>query len=152
MKISIKGEYGVLAVLELAFNCNRGPLQVRAIARKQNIPHRFLEQVMSALKRNGLVRGIRGAQGGYLLAKSSDEIFVGDIIEAIDGPITPMACVGNGTAGMCWQEIDPKLCAVHGVWSDVKDSVMGVLNSTTIQDLCDRAHALNGQRTLMYHI
>ena len=152
MKVSIKGEYGVLAVLELALNGNRGPLQVKMIAKKQNIPPRFLEQVMSALKRNGLVRSIRGAQGGYLLAKSSDEILVGDIIEAIEGPVTPMSCVGNRTGGTCWQEIDPKSCAVHGVWTDVKVSVMSVLNATTVQDLCNRAYALNGQRTLMYHI
>ena len=152
MKVSIKGEYGVLAILELALNGNRGPLQVRAIAKSQNIPPRFLEHVMSVLKRNGLVRSIRGAQGGYLLAKLSDEILLGDIIEAIDGPVTPMSCVGNGTGGTCWKEIDPKSCVVHGVWNEVKASVMSVLNATTIQDLCDRSHALNGQRTLMYHI
>ena len=152
MKVSIKGEYGVLAVLELALNGNRGPLQVKTIAKNQNIPPRFLEQVMSMLKRNGLVRSIRGAQGGYLLARSSDDILVGDIIEAIEGPVTPMSCVGNGTGGTCWQDIDPKSCAVHGVWNDVKTSVMSVLNATTVQDLCDRAHALSGQRTLMYHI
>ncbi len=141
-----------MAVLELALNGNHGPLQVKVIAKKQNIPHRFLEQVMSALKRNGLVRSIRGAQGGYLLAKSSDEILLGDIIEAIEGPVTPMPCVGNGAAGTCWQETDPKLCVLHGVWSDVKDSVLNVLNATTVQDLCNRIHALNGQRILMYHI
>jgi Rrf2 family cysteine metabolism transcriptional repressor len=152
MNISTKGEYGVLAVLELALNGNRAPLQVKAIAKKQNIPYRFLEQVMSALKRNGLVRSIRGAQGGYLLAKPSNAILVGDIIEAIEGPLTPMSCVGNGIAGTCWQDIDPKSCAVHGVWQDVKTSVMNVLNGTTVQDLCDRTHALSGHRTLMYHI
>ncbi len=154
MKVSIKGEYGVLAVLELALNGNRGPLQVKAIAKKQSIPPRFLEQVMSALKREGLVRSVRGSQGGYLLAKSSSEILVGDIIEAIEGPVTPMSCVENSLSGVgvCWQEINPNLCAVHGIWKEVKASVMSVLNATTVQDLCDKTCALNGQRTLMYHI
>ena len=142
----------MLAVLEMALNGHRGPLGVRIIAKRQNIPHRFLEQVMSVLKRNGLVRSIRGAHGGYLLAKSSDQIVVGDIIEAIDGPVAPMSCVGNGTVGTCWQGINPKSCAVHGVWNDVKVSVVRALNAMTIQDLCDRTRALNGQRTLMYHI
>ena len=152
MKISIKGEYGVLAVLEIALNGHSGPLGVRTIAKRQSIPYRFLEQVMSVLKRNGLVRSIRGAHGGYLLAKASHQIVVGDIIEAIDGPVAPMSCVESESGGVCWQGIDPKSCAVHGVWNDVKLSIVNVLNTMTIQDLCDRARVLNGQRTLMYHI
>lgn len=135
MRFSAKGEYGVMAILELALNSGQGPVQVRNIAKKQGIPVRFLEQVMSALKKAGLVESIRGAQGGYILARSSSEISLAQVLEAIDGPIRPMDCVSNGQTSLCRQAKD---CIVKDVWEEVKVSIAGVLNSITLNDMCER--------------
>jgi Rrf2 family protein len=154
MKFSAKGEYAVMAVLELALTNGQGPVQVKAIARKQGISIRFLEQVMSALKRAGLVESIRGAQGGYKLAKASSEIRLGDVLQAIDGPLAPMECVSDQDRH-CFQEKDSlgiEQCLIRELWAEVKSSLEGVLNSIDFEELCERKRKKDRQRSLMYHI
>lgn len=154
MKFSAKGEYAVMAILELSLNNGHGPVQVKAISRKQAIPLRFLEQVMSTLKRAGLVESIRGAQGGYLLAKPSTEISLGDVLEAIDGPITPMDCVSSKDR-YCFQQKDP-IGIEHGMikelWAEVNSSLEGILKSINFKELCERKRKKEREQNLMYHI
>ncbi len=135
MRFSAKGEYGVMAILELALSSGQGPVQVRNIAVRQGIPVRFLEQVMSTLKKAGLVESIRGAQGGYILSRPSTEISLAQVLEAIDGPIRPMDCVSGEKTSLCHQAKD---CVVKDVWEEVKVSIAGVLNSITLNDMCER--------------
>ena len=135
MRFSAKGEYGVMAILELALNSGQGPVQVRNIATRQGIPVRFLEQVLSALKKAGLVESIRGSQGGYILARSSAEISLAQVLEAIDGPIRPMDCVSDEKTSLCCNAKD---CVVKDVWEEVKVSIAGVLNSISLNDMCER--------------
>src|SRR2546428_11308318 len=87
MYFSAKGEYGIMAVLDLALANGSAPVQAKAIADRQGIPLRFLEHILSALKHAGLVESERGAHGGYRLAKPASEIRIGDVIQAVDGPI-----------------------------------------------------------------
>ncbi|MBI1824295.1 MAG: Rrf2 family transcriptional regulator, partial [Nitrospirae bacterium] len=103
MRFSAKAEYGVWALLELALNEGRGPLQVRTISKRHQIPLRFLEQVMSVLKNGGFVESIRGAQGGYLLARSPKEITLAEIVQSIEGSLSPMICISEGEDKQCLQ-------------------------------------------------
>jgi len=151
MYFSAKGEYGIMAVLDLALANGSAPVQAKTIADRQGIPLRFLEHILSALKHAGLVESARGAHGGYRLAKPASEIRIGDVIQAVDGPIAMPARVlprlrnGNGHRTSHGS-------LVQGVWEEVKASVLDTLNRTTVADLCRRARDLEAQRTLMYHI
>ncbi len=150
MRFSIKGEYGILAALEIAMHLDQGPIQVRKIARQQGIPVRFLEQVMSALKKAGLVESIRGAQGGYRLTKPAEEIRLADLLQAIEGPIVPMVRVSENSFDS--RGVQGEEDVLKGVWEEVKESILGVLESITLQDLCNRKKSLDEKRSLMYHI
>ncbi len=151
MRFSARGEYGILALFEIALHEGRNLLQARTISRNQRIPLRFLEQVLRPLKKAGLVESIRGAQGGYLLAKSPEEISIGDILEAIEGPITPTGCI---SAGMdpCWHEAELGYCIVKETREAVRSSILQALNATTLQDLCERKRQIEQSKVLMYHI
>ena len=151
MYFSAKGEYGIMAVLDLALANGEAPVQAKAIADRQGIPLRFLEHILSALRHAGLVESSRGAHGGYRLAKLADKIRVGDVIQAVDGPIAMTTRAlprhGNGNGQRTGHG-----SIVQGVWKEVKDNVLETLNRTTLADLCRRARDLEEQRALMYHI
>ncbi|MFQ5456280.1 MAG: RrF2 family transcriptional regulator [Nitrospirota bacterium] len=149
MKFSAKGEYGVMAMFVLAMNTGRGPIQLKTIAEKQRIPIKFLEQVMSVLKKSGFIESIRGSQGGYILAKPSEKIKLGDVIQAIDGPIRPMNCVSEEKSSSCFQAED---CVFKDVWEEVKLSLLNTLNSVTLKDMCERQRKKDSQKSIMYHI
>ena len=151
MYFSAKGEYGIMAVLDLALANGDSPVQAKAIADRQGIPLRFLEQILSALRHAGLVESSRGAHGGYRLSKPAEDIRVGDVIQAVDGPIAmtnralPRHGNGNGHRARHGS-------LVQGVWKEVKDKVLETMNRTTLADLRRRARDLEEKRVLMYHI
>ena len=160
MRFSAKAEYGIWALTELALNEGRGPLQVRTISRRHHIPLRFLEQVMSVLKNAGLVESIRGAQGGYILSRPPEEISLAEIIETIDGPLSPMICISEGQEKgqgqeddrQCLQPSEPPRCVLKGVWSDVRKAILGVLGAVSLQELCDRYRLTEQKKNVMFHI
>jgi Rrf2 family cysteine metabolism transcriptional repressor len=151
MYFSAKGEYGIMAVLDLALANGADPVQAKAIADRQGIPLRFLEQILSALRHAGLVESSRGAHGGYRLSKPAENIRVGDVIQAVDGPIAmtnrALPRHGNGYGHHARHG-----SIVQGVWKEVKDKVLETMNRTTLADLCRRARDLEEKRVLMYHI
>lgn len=151
MYFSAKGEYGIMAVLDLALTNGADPVQAKAIADRQGIPLRFLEQILSALKHAGLVESSRGAHGGYRLSKPAENIRVGDVIQAVDGPIAmtnhALPRHGNGNGHRTSHD-----SIIQGVWKEVKDTVLETMNRTTLADLCRRARDLEEKRVLMYHI
>jgi len=134
MKLSTRTKYGIRAILELAENDSGGPLQLRVIAKRQGLSVKYLEQLMAALKLAGFVRGLRGAKGGYILAKAANEITLGDVFTCLEGPVITSECVEN--EDYCLRASD---CVARGVWRQVQDAVRGILESTTLQDLVDRA-------------
>src|SRR3972149_3661472 len=147
MRFSVKSEYAITAVLDMALNTDNGPAHVRAIARRQAIPARFLEQVMASLKKAGLVESIRGAQGGYVLSRDPKAINVAQIVEAIEGPITPM----DHPAGMQeyrHQQLNGYI--IKGVWEEVRRAISNVLSRVSIEDMCKKQR--DQERTVMYHI
>jgi Rrf2 family transcriptional regulator, cysteine metabolism repressor len=150
MRFTVKAEYGVKAILELAAQPERRPLQVRSIAKKQGLPVRFLEHVMNSLKKAGLVESIRGAHGGYLLNRSPKEISLGDVLKAIDGPMTATSCISDRKQPKCE---DAGICVVQDVWAEVKSSFTVILNSITLQDMYERKRKKERQpKVLMFHI
>jgi Rrf2 family cysteine metabolism transcriptional repressor len=139
MNFSAKTEYAVLALLYLTCHGQDGPVTVHKMAEELDIPYRFLEQIISLLKRSGLVHSVRGSHGGYLLAKEPKQITFGEILELTEGPVAPWACVSGDDHFAC--SFQPT-CAVRTVWQQVQHSIYEILNNTTLQDLCDKTKAV----------
>lgn len=136
MRISAKGDYATRAMQELAMHYNRGPLSIEAIAGRQQIPPRYLEQLLLILKRAGLLESKRGVKGGYYLAKPPNQITVGQIIRLMDGPPAPIFCVDPASHDKCPVEA---ICGFQSVWDEVHQAVAGIIDKTTLEDICHRA-------------
>ncbi len=149
MRISTRGEYGVRAMLDIAIHYGQGPIPLKIIAERQEISEHYLEQLISTLRKAGLVTSVRGAQGGYLLAKRPDEVRIGDIIRTLEGPIAPMDCVDDND-GCCSHT---EKCATRVLWQRLRDSMEEVLDNTTLACLCQEAMKLQAKDdSFMYHI
>ena len=144
MKLSTRTRYGVRAVIELAGNQDKGSMQIKTIAHRQDISVKYLEQLMAILKSAGFVRSIRGAKGGYILAKPANQIKLSDVFNALEGPLTTVECVDNES--YCVKAAD---CVARQVWAEVQQAIMKVLQSLTLQDLVDRT---KDKRALSYQI
>ena len=130
MILSTKGRYGVRAVFEVAINQQDGPVSIKTIAANQNLSELYLEQLFSKLKSNGIIKSVRGYKGGYLLNRQPDEITIGNILRALEGPLAPAECVMAD-----WECENSESCIMHGVWQKIYDGINGVVDSMTIQDL-----------------
>lgn len=138
MRMSTRGRYGVAALYELAASPGQRPVALRQIAESQGLSENYLEQLFIVLRRAGLVVGVRGAQGGYLLARPAAQITVGDIIRALEGPVAPVACVADPSA--CTREVQDA-CPTRPVWVRLAESMSRVLDSVTLVDLVGTAKA-----------
>jgi len=144
VKLSTRTRYGLRAAIELAKNHGKGPLQIKTIAREEDISAKYLEQLMAILKAAGLIRSIRGSKGGYVLAKAPNQIKLNDVFNCLEGPVTAVECIEN--KNYCARVAD---CLARQVWVQVQDAVKDVLQSITLQDLLDRA---KDRRALDYQI
>lgn len=145
MELSCKSEYALLALLELAaHHANGTPQQIRQIAAQQNIPDRYLEQLLATLRRGGLVRSQRGAKGGYLLAREPWKITLQEVVSCIEGPDQPTA--DKITAPPTLESI-----IVREVWEEVRQAADAVLQGYTLQDLAEK-RAAQQQLDIMYYI
>lgn len=135
MKLSTKGRYGVKAMYELARSRSEGPLPLHSIAQRQGLSQHYLEQLFGPLREAGLVRSVRGAQGGYALARDPEDITVGDIVRVLEGPIAVTYCTMPDSRGVehCGRA---QGCVARGVWERVSESIARVLDSITLADLC----------------
>ncbi|HJD24323.1 MAG TPA: Rrf2 family transcriptional regulator [Firmicutes bacterium] len=139
MKISTKGRYGLRLMLDLAVHSGGGLVPLRDIAARQEISEKYLEQIMMLLNRAGLVRSVRGSQGGYALSRPAGEITVGDVLRTMEGSLAPVDCVAEGAAGCAMAG----RCVTTEVWAKLKEAVDGVVDGITLADLADRYHAKN---------
>lgn len=130
MKISTKGEYGLRAMLDLTLHYGDGPVLLKDIAQRQNVSKKYLDHLVSNLRTAGLVRSIRGAKGGYLLARPPKEIKLLEIIQTLEGSVSPCECLDN--LNVCQ---NTKSCVTREIWKKVKNAITGVLNSTTLESL-----------------
>jgi Rrf2 family protein len=139
MQVSTRGRYGLRAMVDMSLHTTEGPLALRVIAERQAISESYLEQVFTSLRKAGLVRASRGAQGGYELGHPATQITVGEILRALEGPIIPVHCVGETDNGpRCERENN---CITRSFWEDLRDKINEYLDSVTLQDLGDRAQA-----------
>lgn len=144
MELSCKSEYALLALLELSAQYASGePMQIRQIASQQNIPDRYLEQLLATLRRSGLVRSQRGARGGYLLARDPWKITLYDIVSCIEGFETQVATDKKPETA--------ESLVISDVWKEVRQAAESVLQKCTLQDLLERRNARQ-QIDIMYYI
>ena len=145
MQLSSKSEYALLALLELAGHYHDGePLQIRQIAAKQNIPDRYLEQLLATLRRCGLIRSLRGAKGGYILGREPWKITIFEVVGCIEG-LDSQKPENNSSLKTLESAV------VWDVWQEVCSSANSVLQKYTIQDLCEQRDAKR-QVDIMYYI
>lgn len=150
MKLSTRGHYGVQAMFDLAQHYGEGPIPLKSVAERQNLSEHYLEQLVGSLRKAGLVKSIRGAQGGYILARDPKEITVGDIIRVLEGPVAPVECVGEEMQESC-NRLD--VCITRLVWQRVKNTIDQVLDSITLADMLEEAEKLKQQGDFyMYYI
>ncbi|MEM9807686.1 MAG: Rrf2 family transcriptional regulator [Cyanobacteria bacterium P01_D01_bin.56] len=144
MELSCKSEYALLALLELSLHYDKGdPLQIRQIAAQQNIPDRYLEQLLATLRRAGFVKSQRGAKGGYLLAQAPWNVMLLDVVNCIEG----LENKDNASDAVLTTERQ----VVRSFWTEVQAAARGVLSAHTLQDLVEQRNAKH-QVDLMYYI
>ncbi|SHK08599.1 RrF2 family transcriptional regulator [Desulforamulus aeronauticus] len=145
MRLSTKGHYGLKAMFDLAMHYGSEPLPIplKVIAERQGISEHYLEQLIAVLRKIGLVKSIRGAQGGYILARPPSQIKVGDVIRALEGPIAPLDCVSEFEPTACEKE---HYCISRDIWARVRDSIAEVLDSITLEDMCRDAAKVSTDR------
>lgn len=138
MKLSTKGRYGVMAMVDVAMNDDDGPVSLKAVAERQGLSESYLEQLAGPLRKAGLLNSVRGAQGGYTLAREAGAITVGDIIRVLEGPIAPVDCASEdeGPVQHCAHS---QGCVAKSVWVKLRDSIVRALDSVSLADLCEEA-------------
>ncbi|MBI2955032.1 MAG: Rrf2 family transcriptional regulator [Chloroflexi bacterium] len=145
MKISMKGDYGLRAIIHLGLNYGSGPVQSSDIAARQSIPEPYLDQLLTTLRRAGLIRSVRGPQGGHYLARPPESITVGEVITALEGSVAPIDCVQE--KGCCSRA---GACVQRDIWMEIDAMTKKVLDSTTIAALLERQAARESET--MYYI
>ena len=142
MKLSNKGRYGVKAIFDIAFHNEGKATQIKEIAERQAIPPRFLEQIFQDLKKAGLVTSKRGPRGGYQLAVDPEEIRVGDIIRALEGPVI----LGDPRRGEESEGDATSRAVTDEAFEDLAEQIEACFDSKTIEDLCERGESLGYRR------
>ena len=133
MKLTTKGRYGLRAMVDLAVNTDDEAVALSQIAERQGISLNYLEQLVARLKKSGIVNGIRGAQGGYVLAMPAEEISVGDILRALEGDLSPVDCYElNSTDTPCGSS---DICVTKYVWKRISDSINDAVDGIMLSDL-----------------
>ncbi len=137
MWISTKAQYGMRALVEIAVGGDR-PTSLKTVADRQKLSHQYLEQIFALLRRGGFVESVRGARGGYRLARSPDRITALDVVELLEGSVAPVACIDDDdTCGRVGA------CSTEPLWREVDAAVRRVLGGTTVADLMAERQLLN---------
>lgn len=134
MKLSKRGEYGLRALQDLARHYGEGPVSSGDLAARNNIPQRFLEQILLTLKHGRFVHSQKGPQGGYYLARPPQQINLAEIVRQLDGPLAPVSCVSETAYEACGCP-DVETCGLRRVMKQVRDVVAELMESTTLADL-----------------
>jgi Rrf2 family protein len=143
MKLSLRGEYALRALVVLGLNYDRSVLRIQAISEQQNIPKRFLEQILNDLKSAGVVDSKRGVAGGYRLSKPPEEISLAVVIRHIEGPLAPVSCVSEKFYARCSCPDESK-CGIRNVMKEVRDAIVKILENVSVAELCNRVKKLQG--------
>jgi Rrf2 family cysteine metabolism transcriptional repressor len=142
MRLSMKGDYGVRAMLDLAERFGQGPVQSEAIARRQGVSDAYLDQLLTLLRRAGLVRSVRGPRGGHELARPASDISLMDVLGALEGDFLAIGPSGSGAGRADGAEELPSVRVQRELWGTVRAATEKVLAGTTVHDLLERQQAL----------
>lgn len=129
MKLSTKGRYGVKAMMDLAVHYGTQPISIKSISERQGISEYYLEQLFVPLRRAKLVKGVRGAQGGYILNRLPKEITILEIMDVLEGPVEISDCLETDECDYL------DMCATRVLWQKIKDSINSVMAGITLQDM-----------------
>ncbi len=147
MKISTKVRYGARAMLELATHYGKGPIELKEIARKEDLSVKYLEQVIIPLRTAGLVKAVRGSKGGYSLAKAPSEILLNDLVETLEGPLELIECLHNPAVCKGSQS-----CVTRDIWQEVQESISRIFHSISLEDMLNRKGEKDSLLAPMYQI
>ena len=136
MRITTKGRYGLRALIDLAKYSEIEPVSINSIATRQGISERYLEQLMTLLKKADLIKSIRGAGGGYVLAKEMSDISVGDVLRALEGSLEPVECTGFNEEASCEAAGG---CVTKYVWQRINDSINQTVNEISLKQLVEES-------------
>jgi len=134
MRVSTRSDYGLRALIELAGHYGRGPLQASEIALRRHIPEQYLDQLLTALRKAGFIRSVRGPAGGHELVRDPAQVNVREVIEALEGSLSPVA----------WLDEPPEMtdhphhCGQREIWERIRDATTAILDSYTVADLLER--------------
>ena len=145
MKLSTKGRYGLRAMIDLARDSEDEPVSISSIAARQDISERYLEQLVGLLKKAGLVRSIRGATGGYVLARDVKEISVGDVLRALEGSLEPVKCAAFYSEEGCMAADG---CVTKYVWQKINESINETVDHMMLDELVLESRSVNPQGEL----
>jgi Rrf2 family protein len=144
MKLSVRGEYALRALLVLGLNYREPVVRIQTISDQQRIPKRFLEQILNDLRTAGIVQSRRGVAGGYRLAHPPEEIKLSAVVRHIEGALAPVSCVSEKFYEKCSCP-DESRCPIRSVMKEVREAVVRIMERTTVADLCQRWHGLQQQ-------
>jgi Rrf2 family transcriptional regulator, cysteine metabolism repressor len=144
VRLTMRSDYGAHAVIELARRAGQGPVQCAEIAACQKIPEAYLDQLLSSLRRVGIVRSVRGPHGGHELARDPRQLTLGDIVTALEGPVVPHEFVHQPASDD--QGADWWACAVRNAWLAATEASQRVLDQTTISDLLEQQVQIRAHR------
>jgi len=151
--ISQKAKYALKGLTVLAAEYGKGPILISDIAEREHIPRSFLELILLELKNHRLLDSRKGRGGGYLLAKPPNQVSVGQILRAIEGPLAPLPCASKTAYRKCDECRDERTCGIRLLMKDVRDATARILDSTTLEDLVRRSQAAAlGREALQFSI
>jgi len=145
MRISMRADYGARAMIDLAQRHGQGLTQTAEIAARQRIPESYLEQLLAALRKAGLVRSVRGPAGGHELARAAADVTLGDVLDVLEGITTPSSCMDD--TGACTVSAS---CVLQDVWCGLADSYRKMVHGITFESLADRQSERESRN--MYYI
>ena len=143
MKLSTKGRYGLRALIDIALNSRIEPVPISSVGERQGMSTSYLEQLIAKLKKGGFVGSVRGVRGGYILARPSDEISIGDVLRALEGDLSPVDCPGITDEGDGCSSSD--FCVTKYVWKRINDSVNDAVDAITLSELIDENDKFEAQ-------
>jgi Rrf2 family iron-sulfur cluster assembly transcriptional regulator len=139
MRLTTKGQYAVRALVTLVLSGDDGPVNLKRISEREGISLHYLEQLFSKLRKGDIVKSIKGPGGGYILARKPHDISIGEVIEMVDEPISPVFCVDqDGESSACHRSPE---CTTQWLWAELGDRIRDYLNSVSIQEVCDKARS-----------
>jgi len=139
MKLSVRGEYALRALLVLAREYrDDAVVRIQEISEKQNIPKRFLEQILNDLKSAGIVESKRGVAGGYRLRRPPGRVNLAEVVRHIEGPLAPVSCVSEKFYEKCSCPNEER-CAIRSIMKETRDAIVAIMERVTLAELCDRS-------------